>query len=235
MLSQYLLAVQEAGSLPPQESGLFQNGWNGKFHLEMYWWHAWHYALWDRWPLVERSWLATARIFSLARKKAQAQGYRGARWPSLVGPDGRDSPSGVGPLLIWQQPHPIFYALLDYRQHPTAETLKKWQDIVFATADFMASYAVLDKATGKYVLGPPLRTVPEKTDPTKARNPTFELSYWRFGLRVAEQWRERLGLPRDPRWDEAAASPLCRPQAASICNKKDCWTLTQIGTGSIRR
>ncbi|GHT60068.1 hypothetical protein AGMMS50239_08210 [Bacteroidia bacterium] len=33
VLSQYLLAVNEAGSLPPQESGLFNNGWNGKFHL----------------------------------------------------------------------------------------------------------------------------------------------------------------------------------------------------------
>ena len=46
VLSQYLLAVNEAGSLPPQESGLVNNGWNGKFHMEMYWWHAAHYALW---------------------------------------------------------------------------------------------------------------------------------------------------------------------------------------------
>jgi hypothetical protein len=48
VLSQYLLAVNEAGSLPPQESGLFNNGWSGKFHLEMHWWHGVHYALWDR-------------------------------------------------------------------------------------------------------------------------------------------------------------------------------------------
>jgi hypothetical protein len=202
VLSQYLLAVQEAGSLPPQESGLFNNGWNGKFHLEMHWWHAAHYALWDRWPLFERSLRWYARILPSARRAAEAQGYHGARWPKMVGPEGRDSPSGVGPLLIWQQPHPIFYAELDYRRHPTAETLKKWLDVVFATADFLASYAVLDKASGRYVLGPPLRTVPEKTDPTRARNPTFELSYWRFGLRTAQQWREQQGLARDPMWDE---------------------------------
>jgi hypothetical protein len=201
VLSQYLLAIQEAGSLPPQESGLFNNGWNGKFHLEMHWWHGAHYALWDRWSLLERSLGWYAKIIPSAREKARAQGYRGARWPKMVGPEGRDSPSGIGPLLIWQQPHPIFYALLDYRLHPGQETLTKWQPIVFETADFMASYAVLDKASGRYVLGPPLKTVPENTEPTSTRNPAFELSYWRFGLRVAQEWRERLGMTRRPDWD----------------------------------
>ncbi|MEI7730348.1 MAG: hypothetical protein WCO56_12295 [Verrucomicrobiota bacterium] len=201
--SQYLLAANEAGSLPPQESGLYNNsGWYGKFHLEMHWWHGAHYALWDRWPLFERSLGWYQKTLPAARELAEQQGYRGARWPKMVGPEGRDSPSGVGPLLIWQQPHPIFYALLDYRLHPTRATLEKWQEVVFATADFMAAYAVLDHATGKYVLGPPLKTVPENTDPLGAYNPAFELSYWRFGLREAQTWRERLGLTRTPEWDE---------------------------------
>ena len=39
--------------------------------------------------------------------------------------DGRDSPSSIGPLLIWQQPHPIYYAELCYRQHPTKQTLAR--------------------------------------------------------------------------------------------------------------
>ena len=47
-----LMAVNEAGSLPPQESGLVNNGWNGKFHMEMYWWHAAHYALWAPDPRI---------------------------------------------------------------------------------------------------------------------------------------------------------------------------------------
>ena len=226
VLSQYLLAVQEAGSLPPQESGLFNNGWNGKFHLEMHWWHAAHYALWDRWPLIERSLGWYARILPSARKTAQAQGYRGARWPKMVGPEGRDSPSGVGPLLIWQQPHPIFYAQLDYRLHPTVETLKKWREIVFETAEFMASYAVLDKHTGRYVLGPPLRTVPEKIDPTTARNPTFELSYWRFGLRTAQEWRERLGLARDPAWDRVLGGLAPLPVANGLYLQQEGMTDT---------
>jgi hypothetical protein len=222
VLSQYLMAIQEAGSLPPQESGLFNNGWNGKFHLEMHWWHGVQFALWDRWPLFERSLGWYQKTLPTAKKLAQSQGYRGARWPKMVGPEGRDSPSGIGPLLIWQQPHPIYYAELDYRLHSSPGTqpltadgtsadisarslrdiLDKWRDVVFDTADFLASFAVLDKTSGRYVLGPPIKTVPENTDARTAHNPAFELSYWRFGLRVAQQWRERLGMARDPNWDK---------------------------------
>ena len=32
-------------------------------------------------------------------------------------------------------------------------------------------------------------------------NPAFELSYWSFGLKLAQQWRERLGLPHVEKWD----------------------------------
>lgn len=202
VLSQYLTAIQSAGSLPPQESCLVNNGWNGKFHLEMHWWHAVHFALWDRWELFDRSLGWYRRTLPVARKLAQSQGYRGARWPKMVGPDGRDAPSGVGPLLIWQQPHPIYYAFLDYRLHPQSATLEKWKDVVFETAEFLASFAHLDPNSGRYVLGPPIKTVPENTDPLKVWNPGFELSYWRFGLRTAQMWREKLGLPREPQWDK---------------------------------
>ncbi len=216
VLSQYLLAVNEAGALPPQESGLFNNGWNGKFHLEMHWWHGVHWALWDRWPLFERSLGWYQKILPAARALAQSQGYRGARWPKMVGPDGRDSPSGVGPLLIWQQPHPIYYAHLDYQLHPTRATLEKWRDIVCASAEFMASYAAWDEAARQFVLGPPLKTVPENTDPKTAFNPAFELGYWRFGLRIAQQWRERLGLAREPQWDKVLAGLAPLPQLEGV-------------------
>ncbi len=63
----------------------------------------------------------------------------------------------------------------------------------------MASYA-FDEG-GRYVLGPPLHVVSENTEPRTTVNPAFELSYWRFGLRVAQQWRTRLGMGRDRRWD----------------------------------
>lgn len=214
VLSQYLLAVNEAGSLPPQESGLYNNsGWYGKFHLEMHWWHGAHYALWNRWPLFARSLGWYRGALEAARCLARGQGYRGARWPKMVGPDGRDAPSSIGPLLIWQQPHPIFYAELDYRLHPERETLEKWQEVVFESADFMASYAVLDKETGHFVLGPPLKTVSENSDTRTTRNPVFELSYWRFGLRTAQQWRARLGLPPEATWGNVLDGLATLPSA----------------------
>lgn len=206
VVSQYLMAVNEAGGSPPQESGLVNNGWYGKFHMEMYWWHGAHYALWNRWPLLERSVDVYGSFLDSSRQRAAEQGYRGARWPKMTDPGGRAGPGEINALLIWQQPHPVFLAELDYRAHPRRRTLRKWQEVVFATADFMASYAHREES-GRYVLGPPLHLVSENSDPRDTVNGAFELSYWRFGLRLAAEWRRRLGLPPEPRW-EAVRSGL---------------------------
>ena len=58
------------------------------------------------------------------------------------------------------------------------------------------------KRRGRYCLGPPLWIAQEIYDPATSRNPSFELSYWRWALEVAQQWRERLGQPRDKKWDD---------------------------------
>lgn len=217
VLSQYLLAVNEAGSYPPQESGLFNNsGWYGKFHLEMHWWHGAHYALWKRWPMFDKSLGWYHEILPKAKKLAMSQGFAGARWPKMVGPEAEDSPSGTGPYLIWQQPHPIFYAELEYRQDPSEATLEKWREIVHETAVFMADFAVFDEQTQRYVLGPPLAPAPENSNYLKTKNPTFELSYWRTGLRWAQTWRERLGLPREKKWDEVIEKLALLPIQDSV-------------------
>jgi len=210
VLSLYNTAIHCCGSLPSAETGLLFNSWYGKFHLEMHWWHSVHFAAWNHFSRFEKGLAIYERLLPIARDLAERQGYRGARWPKMIGPDGHDSPSPVGPLLIWQQPHPIYYAELCYLNQPSKKTLERWRDVVFETADFMASFAILDSARARFVLGPPLKTVPENTEATTAVNPAFELSYWRFGLRVAQAWRERLGLPRLSRWDEvySALAPL---------------------------
>jgi hypothetical protein len=210
VLSQYLTAIQCSGSLPPQETGLTVNSWYGKFHLEMHWWHAAHFALWNRLPLLERSLAWYNSILPSARERARGQGYAGARWPKMAGPDGRDSPSPIGPLLIWQQPHPIFYAELCYRTHGDRATLARYREIVFATADFMASYAYFDQTRRRSVLGPPLIPAQENHPPRETWNPTFELSYWIYGLKTAQRWRERSGMKRSAEWDKVLArlSPL---------------------------
>jgi len=212
MLSQYLTAINCSGSMPPQETGLVHNSWFGKFHLEMHWWHAVHFALWNRIELLERSLPWYESILPAAKATAELQGYKGARWPKMTSPDGRDSPSTVGVFLIWQQPHPIYYAELCYRDHQDRVTLEKYKQIVFETAEFMASYPVWDEQGKRFVLGPALIPAQESygRNRTTNLNPTFELAYWYWGLDTAQKWRQRLGLERDPDWDRVIKQ-LSRP------------------------
>ena len=202
VLSQYLTAIQDAGKNPPQETGLTYNSWEGKFHLEMHWWHEAHFALWNRLPLLEKSLDYYQKILPRAEATAKKQGYAGARWPKMTSPSGAESPSPVGPFLVWQEPHPIFYAELCFREHADRTTLEKYRDIVFQTADFMASYATWDTNTSRYVLGPTLQCAQEIFPKDKTFNPTFELTYFRWALETAQQWRQRLGLPREKKWDD---------------------------------
>lgn len=201
VLSQYLTAVQCAGSLPPQETGLTCNSWYGKFHLEMHWWHAAHFPLWGRTPLLERSLDWYLRILPSAREKARSQGYTGARWPKMTAPDGRDSPSTIGPLLIWQQPHPIAFAELCYQSHPDRRTLERYHEMVFESAEFMASFAAYDARRNRFNLGPPVIPAQENHPPRETWNPVYELAYWAAGLETAQLWRERLGLGRNSIWE----------------------------------
>ncbi|MCX6238062.1 MAG: hypothetical protein NTY07_11010 [Bacteroidia bacterium] len=210
VLSQYLMKVNEAGSYPPQESGLVNNGWYGRFHFEMIWWHGVHYALWNRWHLFDKSLHVYKDFLSTSEQRAAAQEYTGARWPKCTANSDREWPHPIHAMLIWQQPHPIYFAELDYRLHPTKETLEKWRDIVFGSAAFMADFAFYEKANNRYILGPPVYIMSENTKPETTNNPAFELSYWRFGLRTAQLWKERLKMSRNPKWDEVLKklSPL---------------------------
>ena len=119
-------------------------------------------------------------------------------------------------LLAWQQPHPMFFAELEYRVRPNRATLQKWRTVLAETAEFMASYAVRNPETGRYDLGPSIAIVSENTDDKVTTNPAFELSYWRFGLRIAQTWLERLGLPRDPAWDHVLTNLAPLPVADGV-------------------
>ena len=210
ILSQYLTKIQCAGNFPTQETGLTYNSWYGKPHLEMHWWHAVHFALWGRIDLLEKSldWYAT--VFSKAKEIAARQGFEGVRWQKMTDPQGEESPSSVGAFLIWQQPHFIYFAELCYREHKDKKTLEKYKDLVFATADFMASYPFYDAQKKQYILGKGLIPAQERFKPEETFNPTFELSYWRWALQMAQQWRIRCRLQRNEKWDDVInkLSPL---------------------------
>ncbi|MDE3236991.1 MAG: hypothetical protein KGO81_13645 [Bacteroidota bacterium] len=206
VLSQYLIKTQTAGHYPPQETGLTYNSWYGKPHLEMHWWHALHFALWGRIALLEKSLDWYEKVFDDARKIAQRQGYDGVRWQKMTDNQGGESPSSVGAFLIWQQPHIISFAELCYREHHDESTLNKYKKLVFATADWMASFARYDSVLKRYVLGKGVIAAQERFKPEETFNPTYELVYWHWALKTAQQWRERLHLPRDKKWDDVLSN-----------------------------
>lgn len=209
ILSRYLMAVQMAGDVPPQETGLTCSTWYGKHHTEMIWWHTAQFALWGQGAALERNLAWYRAQLPAARLLAASRGLRGARWAKMTGPEMRESPGG-NPLIVWNQPHPIALAELLYRNSPTPATLAHYRDLVLESAEAMATMLYLDPKRGQYVLGPPLWLVQEIHDQATSQNPAFELAYWRYGLETAQQWRVRLGLPREPLWDDILArlSPL---------------------------
>ena len=227
VLSQFIMMSQEAGSNPPQETGLMLTSWYGKFHLEMRWHHAMHFHLWGRAAHTRRSDAYFDRVRSQARAHtSDKQGFAGVRWPKMVGPpelmtfdDGYTlftGPSGAGPWLLWQQPHPLSFAEMAYRAHPNAATLAVHNRTVHDTADFMASFVLASPmgTAGCRSLGPPVFTCEiennEGNPATATSDPTFELVYWQQGFRLAAAWRARQGLPARDGWLRAAAT-LCAP------------------------
>jgi hypothetical protein len=230
VLSQYLMAVNGAGEIPPQEEGLFSNSWNGKFHLEMHPWHAAHFATWGRPELLERS--LAWYVADLPKAKAEAARHHlaGAWWPKMAGPEGRNSPSSISPFIMWQQPHPILMAELVYRDHPDQATLERYGAVVEETAKLLADWPRWDEAGQRYVLGPPIIPVQENHDPLKTLNPAFELEHFRQGLLTAQAWRVRRGLARNAQWDRVIAklAPMPRRDGLYLAveNDPDLWTRT---------
>ena len=103
------------------------NSWYGRFHYEMILWNQAHFALWDRWPLVDSSLAVYQENLAAAKKRAALQGYDGARFPKCTGPDGREWPHPIHAFLVWQQPNPIFFADLDYPTGYDEKAVKKWR------------------------------------------------------------------------------------------------------------
>ena len=216
ILSQYLTKIQCSSTFPPQETGLTYNSWYGKPHLEMHWWHAVHFAQWGRTELLEKSLDWYFKVADKALAIARRQGFDGLRWQKMTDNSGDETPSSVGAFLIWQQPHFIYMAELVYRNKPTMQVLKKYKDLIFATADFMASFPSYNSQTTKYNLGRGLIPAQECFDAVTTFNPTYELAYWSWALNVAQQWKTRLGLQREEKWDEVIRHLAPLPQLKGV-------------------
>lgn len=209
VLSQYLLAVQCAGSTPPQETGLTYNSWFGKFHLEMIWWHQAHFALWGHPELMARTLPWYKKALPMAREIARRQGFDGARWMKMTDPSGAEAPSNVGSFLIWQQPHLIYLCELMYRATKDKKVITEYASLVDETARFMASFVTYNKPLDRYELRGCI-PAQETLKAAETVNPPFELSYWHFALSVAQEWRKRQGLDINESWERiiGSLSPL---------------------------
>ncbi|KAI1311756.1 Six-hairpin glycosidase-like protein [Xylaria venustula] len=219
ILSQYHVRVNSAArGQSPQESGLMNNGWYGKFHMEEVFLHNAHWCTWGREEYFDDIFPALYETFlpsSIAR--AKAMGWEGARWPKMTEiSTGRSSPGGINAYLMWQQPHPMYLAELRYQISPTKETLNHWDDVLTATADYMASYAWFNQTSGRYDLGPPAYGVTENTPPEESLNLAYEVAYWRFGLDIARKWKQRLEQPVPSKWTAVAAKLASPPQADGL-------------------
>jgi hypothetical protein len=197
VLAQYQMAVQEAGNMPGAEIGLMGlDQWSSQANMEMAVWHIGHYALWNRWPLAMGELSFYWRIRPVARALARQLDYQGVKWPKRTGTSGRNVPWFGDNILAWQQPHPIFFAELNYRLRPTRSTLELWREMIFNTADYMASFPTWNPKTGCYDLKPVIPACEHGV----TSNSVYELAYWRFALFTAQTWRQRLGMPVDPHW-----------------------------------
>lgn len=222
VLSQYLMAVQSRGSWPCAEAGLmFTDNWRGQFHMEMTWWHIAHYALWSRMEWADRQLSCFQTFLPVAKKLAAQLDYAGAKWGKSVGPQGRSAPWGGNLALLWKQPHPIYFAELEYLNRPTGETLLKWAEIIKETADHMADYAV-KKEDGLYHLDP----VMPPCELGFTYDTLFDLAYWRWALETAQIWQERMGNPRVAKWDDVAYNLAPLPVQDGLYIRSPEWTET---------
>ncbi len=201
VLSQYLLAIQCAGDIPPQETGLTYNSWFGKFHLEMIYWHEAWLPLWNHPEMLERTMKWYHQAIPNARTIARRQGFKGLRWMKMTDPSSIEAPSSVGSYLIWQQPHIITLAELIYRRTQSKSFLEEYYPLIEETSVWMADFVNYDKKKKRYLLRGFI-PAQETLKAAETVNAPFELSYWHYGLLTAQKWRERMGLPRNKEWDK---------------------------------
>ena len=216
VLSQYLTQINCANNMPPQETGLTYNSWFGRPHLEMTWWHAVDFSLWNRPEVIEQmlKWY-NQTAYPVARQIAERQGFKGVRWMKMTDPWAGEAPSNTGSFLIWQQPHYIYLAEEMYRAKPTAETLRTYGEQVEATAEFMADFVSFNQKNGYYFIKG-FTAMQESITKDISYNQPFELAYWQYGLSVAQQWRVRQGKARIALWDDIIRKLSPLPEANGI-------------------
>jgi hypothetical protein len=149
-----------------------------------------------------------------------------------------ESANDCNPTLLWHQPWVIVLAELHYSAATTnaerAGTLKRLSPLVFATADFLSSFAERRADVGGtrgmyYDLAPPLTDAAEDQGPAaNAHNPTLELTQTRYALATAILWRQRLGLTPEPSWAQVLRELVRRPLRPATCCFDWCFPMRRL-------
>jgi len=193
VLSLYLFKIQAMSSLPPAETGLTVNSWYGRFHSEMFLWNSAFLPLWNLGDKLMPGIKWYQGILPQAKALAASNGYKGIRLPKQTADTGRDAPSIIAPLLVWQQPHIIYMLELLYQNTYKTDTfLQEYWHLVKSLAEFLASFLHQNETTGQYEMLPPLIPAQEVFDPRQVKSPLFEMEYFRHGLNLACAWGCRL-------------------------------------------
>ena len=199
VLSQWVTAVQAAGSWPSSESGLMNiDPWRGQFHYEIIFFHQAHFGLWNRWELTDDAVQSYQRFIPTARARAKQFGFKGLEWPKSASPSGRSAPWEGNQALLWKQPQPLHFAEIEYKLRPTRQTLEKWAEVVNGTVEYMVDFLTLDKKTGTYHIE---LNMGRGEWGSSTDNPQV-LAFWHWGIEQGQVWRERMGLKREANWDK---------------------------------
>lgn len=233
VLSQYVTFINCANDTPAQETGLTYNSWFGRPHLEMTWWHTVDFSLWNRPQVMETilDWY-NDKAYPFAKEIAERQHFKGIRWMKMTDPWVGESPSNVGSFLTWQQPHYIYMAEEMFRRatgdaEKEKAVLAKYGKYVEETAEFMADFALScvspsAEKTANASEGASLiklhgqTAMQESMSKDFSYHHPFEQVYWIYGLKTANNWRERMGLPRHKEWDDIASRMAPLPQYEGI-------------------
>ena len=231
VLSQYLTYINCANSTPPQETGLTYNSWFGRPHLEMTWWHAVDFSLWDRPEVLESilDWY-NDKAYVEAKRIAERQGFKGIRWMKMTDPWVGESPSNVGSFLTWQQPHYIYMAEEMWRRACDSvscdasdevslaqkSVLAKYGDKVEETAEFLYDFARSCGQQNGMIRLYGQTAMQESMSKDFSYGHPFEQAYFVYGLMTAQKWRERMGKKRVAEWDQIVRHMAPLPEYSGI-------------------
>ena len=172
VLSQYLTAVQCAGSTPASSTGLSGNVNYGKFRMDELWWNEAHFALWGHPEMLNGTMDWFAENVASAEDAAYKQGYLGARWPSVSSNSGVETPSESDVYQICQQASVVY--LYELMRRAGYETLEPVLEAIKKTGMFMVRVASEDKNGNYNLVCQPLQKALGKD----ALNPSYELAAW---------------------------------------------------------